>query len=225
MCELKAMLSVLISPKATFERIRDEGGHFVLPFLAVLLIAVVTILLNMPLLEYQAGQFGQMEVPGAEPIDPQASLVFMVIGGAVAAVAGSAIAVFLGGLLLMIINLVVRGEAKYMELVKVALFSSIPGLIQGLIFAGMTHVMNPADIMTMTFSLADLVSFENGFLRGLAALFNPFSLWGLALMVIGTAVMARQKTKRVAVWLIAGWLLLRLASLWFASLFSAFGTM
>lgn len=221
---MKAMFSVLLSPKATFERIRDQGGHFVAPFIAILLIAAVSVLLTVPLLEHQLEQAMEQAAGGTE-VDAAAGMMIVVATAVVGGLFGTAASIFIGGLLLMLVNLVVRGEAGYMQLVKVSMFAGIPALIQGLIIGAMAQFVQPAELMSMTFSLADLLDSSGGFLRGLLQLVNPFTLWGLGLMVIGTAVMARQPVKRTAVWLIAGWLVIRLIFVWIGTLFGEIGTM
>lgn len=208
---MKALLSVLVSPKATFERIRDQGGHFAAPFVTVLIVAALTVLLTLPLVMDQIEQ--AQETAGAV-MDETITKAIAVTSAFLSGVAGTAASIFITGALLMIVNLIVRGEATYMQLAKVAMFSGVPGLLNGLLIGVLVQVMNPADAIGITISLADLVPDASGFLRGLAALANPFTLWGLALMVIGTAVMARKETKRVAVWLIAGWLLIHLVFIW-----------
>lgn len=219
--KLKAILTVLVSPTKTFERIRDEGKHFVLPFIIVLLGAILVFYLSLPLVEYTSELVATPEdVEFA--LDEGVTKAIVTVTGLLGALIGTAISIFVGGLLLLLINLIARGEAKYMQLVKVALFAGIPGLLQGLLFGILLQFMDPADTMNFNLSLGAFVDPSNVFVHGLANLFNPFVLWGLALMVIGTAVMGRRPVKQVAVWLVGGWLLLRLVGIWFSSLFSGF---
>lgn len=220
---MNAMLSVLVSPKATFERIRDQGGHFAAPFIMVLLISALIVLLSYPVIEYELSQTPGLQ--GENAPDMAVSMTFIVITSLVTALIGSAASLFITGLLLMLVNLVVRGEAKYMQLVKVAIFASIPSLLQGLLTGLLFQFMDPADAMNIRFSLADLLDAPSGFVAGLANLVNPFLIWGLAIMVIGTAVMGRKNTKSVAVWLLSGWLVLRLAGIWIGTLFSGLTSM
>jgi hypothetical protein len=219
---MKALLTVLVSPRATFERIRDQGGHFAAPFVTVLVVAALTVLLTMPLVMHQLEQAGNEM---AAVMDDAVVKSVTIASSYVTAVLAQAVSIFIAGLLLMIINLIVRGEAGYMQLVKVALFSGVPGLINGLLVGVLVRVMGPADAMGVSISLADALPETEGFLRGLAALVNPFTIWGLALMVIGTAVMARKPTKQVGVWLVSGWLLLQLLFIWIGSAFGAFSNL
>lgn len=216
---MKAIFTVLFSPTQTFERIRGEGKHFALPFIFVLLLSALTFVLGIPLIEYQAELMAPVDGTGAG-FDEGAAVTVMTVTGIVGTLIGVAFSIFFGGLLLLLINLIVRGEAKYMQLVKVALFAGIPNLLQGLLFGIMTRFMEPAAALKLNFSLAAFFDSSSGFLFGLASMINPFTLWALALMVIGTAVMGRKPTKQVAVWLVAGWLLLQLVGIWFSTLFS-----
>lgn len=216
---MKALFTVLVSPTKTFERIRDEGKHFVLPLILVLLVSMLTFVLSMPLIEYQAELVSPPEGVDAG-FDAETMKTITTVTGAIGVLIGVVISIFVGGLLLLLINLIVRGEAKYMQLVKVAMFASVPGLLLGLLQSIMIRFMDPADALSLNFSLGAFVDPSSGFLFGLANLINPFVIWGLAIMVIGTAVMGRRPVKQVASWLIAGWLLLRLVGIWLGTLFS-----
>lgn len=209
----------------TFERIRDQGGHFVVPFLLIVALGIVTALLNLPLLDYQAEQLGS----SGQAIDPSINAEMIKTITRITAVVTPAFVysaiIFISGLLLMLVNLVVRGEAKYMQLVKVALFSCIPGLLSGLLAAVLVQTMGPAAAADLHFSLAAFMEDRTGFAYGLVSLVNPFVIWSLAITVIGTAVMARKPTKQVAVWLLGGWFVLQLITIWLGVLVSGLAGM
>jgi len=201
-----AFLNVLHSPKQTFERIRDNGGAFLIPFILLIVISIVGAFLALPAIEKQAEEqaLTQPEV-SAETFKTVAVVSSMVMTPIMIA-AG----VFITGLLLMLVNLIVRGEAKYMGLVKVAILSSIPSLIHSLITGVLARTADVSNINELTISLGAFLEQKSGFLFGLASIVNPFGIWSLAIMVIGTAVMARKRTSTVAIWIIGGYLLINI---------------
>ena len=202
---MKEIFSVLTSPKATFESIRERGGAFAIPFIFLLVGTLLALFLQLPVIE---ANFDASLLPDGTDVEAakQVSLIIGIIF-AVIIMAGT---VFVSGLLLMLVNLVIRGEAKYMQLVKVAVLSSMPGLLSQFLIGILARTMDANTVSGINLSLGALFEDRSGFLYALANLVNPFDLWGLAIMAIGTAVMARRATKRAAVWVVGGWIVISL---------------
>ncbi len=214
---MKNLLTVLFSPTAAFEKLREKGG-WAAGFVAVLLLSIVSVWLIWPLTEkMMREQFAKTNTPGNIDQIINISHYTTLLGGAF----GVAVKIFVVALLLLLVNLIVRGEAKYMQLVKVSTFSSVPGLISGLLTGIMARTTDASSIQDLSISLAAFISNKSGFLYGAASLLNPFSIWGLVLMIIGTAVMARKSKSSVAVWIVLGWLVFGLIGAWTGSMFSA----
>src|SRR5690606_22812232 len=130
-----------------------------------------------------------------EGLDSEALRTVSLIIGFVGSLIGVVISVFITALLLQLVNLIVRGDAKYMQLVKVAVLSYMPNLIHGILIGVLSRTMDPASASKISFSLAAFVEQDTGFAYLFASIFNPFGLWGLGIMVIGTAVMARKSVR------------------------------
>lgn len=203
---MNTIISMLHSPTRTFETIRERGGGFTLPFILTLVIMALGMILQFPLIEKEILQ-QDLTTTGVEEGVLLAITKVFAVGGALFM---SALTVFLGGLLLLLVNLIVRGEATYWQLVKVAVYAGIPGWINVLLSGLLARFSNAQNINELTISAAVLLEKKEGFLYGLMSMINPFSLWGLALMIIGTAVMARRASTSVAVWIIAGWVVIGL---------------
>ena len=198
-----SILNVLVSPKLTFEKIRENGGAFVIPFIVLLVGTLIAVFLQIPVIE---AQFDKMEPqPG---VDLEAVKSVGIIFGVISAPIFVAISVFFIALLLMLVNMIVRGEAKYMSLVKVSVLAQFPALISALLLGVLAQTMDPDTASGIKFSLAALMENGTGFVHGLLNLINPFGLWGLAIMVIGSAAMMRKSGKQVAVWIIGGWIVI-----------------
>lgn len=121
--------------------------------------------------------------------------------------------VFLSGLVYLLLNLIVRGEAKYMQLVTMVTFAMLPSTIGGLITAILVYTTGAASLTEISLSLGALVADKESMLYHLLSIVNPFSLWGLALYVVGSSVMMNRPRKTVGIWIIGVWLIISLGSL------------
>jgi len=134
------------------------------------------------------------------------------------------ISMFFGGLLLYLLNLIVRGEAGYMQLSKTSLYSLLPGVIGGLLQTGLAvwlEAKTPYDVMLTG---GALFAEKSGMPFYFASSFiDPFGWWSLALLTIGAAVMMRKPVRTVAYWTVGAWLLVRLGTAVSASLATTFG--
>lgn len=198
---MKNLVKVLFSPTETFERLRNKGG-WIAAFIALAILAVINIWLQMPLVEKL--QNAELEKAGAA-VTEQVVMITKLVSYIVAPIS-VAIAMFITALLLLLVNLVVRGEALYMQLAKVALFASVPTAISSLLAGLMIRITDADSMEDVQFSLGALVPDKQGLLYELANIVNPFRIWLLVLLIIGTAVMARKPRANIALWIIIGWL-------------------
>jgi len=211
-----AIFHVLISPAAAFERLRDRGGWAVALVLMTLLSAVTTYL-QWPLIEKEMlAQFDAQQVPlGAGELD--LALTFARVGAWITAAVMPAFLMFFVGLLLFLLNMIVRGEGSYMQLSKVSLYSMIPGLLGGLLTVGLATALGADGVTDVMLNGGVLFSEKTGFLFTLASsVLDPFGIWSLVLTVIGASVMMRKPAKSVAFWIVGVWLLVRLGTSLFA---------
>ena len=96
----------------------------------------------------------------------------------------SLVTLFFSGLLFMLLNLMVRGEAKYMQLVTVAAFASLPGMIDGILTAILLKVTNAHAINDISLSLGAFIQDKGSILFKALSIINPFSIWTLVLYII-----------------------------------------
>ncbi|WP_199615319.1 YIP1 family protein [Paenibacillus alkalitolerans] len=206
------LFTIIASPAKTFERLRDKGG-WVLPFVALTVLSVILMYIQWPLLQrLMEEQIANSQQPMTEEQINMGKMFGQISAYAGAAIA-PAISMFLGGLLLLLVNLIVRGEATYMQLAKVSLFSSVPAYIGGIITAVMALTLNPDSLYDIMLTGGAFFDEKKGFLFGAASnILDPFGLWSLALLIIGTSVMTRRSKAAAGIWIALGWLVVKLVS-------------
>lgn len=207
-----AIFQAMISPREAFEKLRERGG-WVLGLILVCLLTAATIYVQWPLLEQS--MIIEMERTGEAISEDNLELVMLMakaagwFGGLIAPV----FSMFFVGLLLFFLNLILRGEATYMQLAKVALSALLPGIAAGLLTAALAASAGAKSVLDVTLTGGAFFAEKSGFLFTLVtAVVDPFGWWGLALLVIGSSVMMRKRSKAVAVWIVGVWLLMRVGS-------------
>jgi len=211
---MNSLVHVLVSPNVTFNRFRERGG-WLLPLLGIVVFSMVAVWLQMPLTMKTAEKLLQ-----DQPLPPNMTMEQMLnlnrVMGTVMAVLLPVLFVFLGALVLMIVNLFIRGNATYMQLAKVALLAYVPWLISGLISGILIRTMDVASPYDVMLNATVLLAEKRGILFQLLSLVDPFRIWMLVLAIIGTAVVAGKSKKSVWPWLTAIWLLVSFFSIFFA---------
>lgn len=212
MSYLSNLLTIFVSPVDTFKRVKSSKLAWLFPFVLLVIISLISSYFQMPAVEQTAlDQFKAQ--PSINPADYDMYMQSMRVMTWVMAPLTVAIMVFLAGVLYLLLNLIVRGEAKYMQLITMVTFAMLPGMIGGLISAILIYTTGAASITDISLSLGALVADKNSMLFHLLSLVNPFSLWGLALYVIGSSVMMERPRKTVGIWIIGTWLIISVGSL------------
>lgn len=120
---------------------------------------------------------------------------------------------FITGLLLMLLNLVVRGEGKYMQFVSVAALSAMPGVVGSIIASVVARAAGAQSMTDVSLSLGAFITDKSSALYHWLSIINPFSLWSLFLYVVGASVMMKRPRKTVGTWIVIAWLLLSVVSI------------
>ncbi|ARU61383.1 hypothetical protein CBW65_10500 [Tumebacillus avium] len=201
------ILGVLTQPAAAFERLRGKGG-WVLTLLVLTALSVLGVWLQQDaMLGTVEQELIKLEEQGQampDSVRDIASATAVIIGYVTAALS-MVLTMFVGGLLLLLVNLFVRGEATYMQLAKVALFSYIPTVI-GVLLTGIIAFATGATTMyDVSLTAGAFVSDKSSMLFVLGQMINPFAIWSLVLVIIGTSVMTRKGRGSVAPWIVIGW--------------------
>lgn len=207
-----ALFRVLWSPKETFESLREKGG-WVLALIVLSVLSAVVAFFQWPFVEQMLrDQFEAMpqEMP-AEMIDM--SLNFSKYSAWVGGAAAPALTMFFVGLLLYLLNLILRGEGTYMQFAKTSLYSYVPSLIGSLVATGLLYAADARTYYDMELTGGAFFEDKTGYAYAFAASFlDPFGIWSLAVLIIGAAVMMRRPMKKAALWIGGAWVLIRLGS-------------
>jgi hypothetical protein len=205
---MSTMLSMLHSPTKTFEYIRERGGSFTIPLITLMVISLLAIILQIPMIE-RAIDAQEVDL-GESGMSTETVKQIAVYSAVILAPVAVPAAAFFCGLILLLLNLIVRGEATYMQLVKVYLFSLIPNVISSILTGIMVRNSDADSAKDILFSLGALFQEKEGFLFGLANIINPFSIWSIAITIIGAAVMMRRPIRTVGIWIGGVWLVIQL---------------
>lgn len=209
---MMSLLQVLWSPKATFERLREQGG-WVLALIVLTVLTVGITFLQWPFVEkVMLDQFAAM--PQEMPEDMlEATMNISKYTAWIGAAFTPALTMFFVGLLLYLLNMILRGEGTYMQFAKAALYSYVPSVIGAIVTTGLLYAANARSYYDMELTGGAFFEEKTGYLYGFAASFlDPFGIWSLAVLIIGAAVMMRRPAKKAALWIGGAWLLVRLGA-------------
>lgn len=185
------LVRVLFSPTEVFERLREKPVWFV-PALA--LSVLITILNYLALPFRMASMAPQLAKAAAQ--NPNAPAQIEKIQQI--AVFASPIFVLLlllvvAGVLWLLVMLLAGGDGKYKTLLSVATYTALPSLllqVAGLVvlkMKGVESVSSPLDLQP-PLGLNLIAPNVSGFLSGILAGINPFTIWGMVLTAIGIHV-------------------------------------
>ncbi|WMT41282.1 YIP1 family protein [Paenibacillus sp. D2_2] len=209
---MKELFTIFVSPESTFQRLKSSKLAWLTCMIVLMVLSCLVIYLQMPILE-QTVLNGLKSNPQLSSDSYDAVLAVSRITSYVMAAFSVALLMFLGGLLFMLLNLIVRGEAKYMQLVTVAAFAALPGMINGILTGVLLKVANAQTLTDISISLGAFVQDKGSFLYKALSVINPFGIWTLILYIIGASVMMNRPKKQVAVWIIIFWLIISFGSL------------
>ncbi|AZS13318.1 YIP1 family protein [Paenibacillus lutimineralis] len=206
------LFTIFVSPEITFQRLKSSKLAWLTCMIVLIVLSCLVVYLQMPIIE--------QTVLDSLKSNPQISsdaydsvLAGSRITSYVMAVLSIVMLLFVGGLLFMLLNLIVRGEAKYMQLVTVAAFSALPGMINGILTGILLKIANAQTLTDVSISLGAFIQDKGSLLYKMLSVINPFSIWTLILYIIGASVMMNRPKKQVAVWIVITWLIFSFGSL------------
>jgi hypothetical protein len=218
--EMKALFSVIYKPYATFVSLRHNRA-WAAPVGVLVALSLAAALLQLPTvvrdslnaLKY-AVAIGEISPLHYDEAMQTSVTVFSTLGGAVLAIP---LQVFLGALALMLVNMLVRGTATYGDMVNVALYASVPGVIGNLII-GFAALIMKADSLSEVMPDASIFVEHRDSLLGLAlGQIHPFSCWSVCLLIVGLHVMCKKPWPLIGLLVLCGWigLSIGMASMYF----------
>jgi hypothetical protein len=201
---LTDLVTVLFSPSAVFERVR-ERPKFLVPALALAVVVVVLAYLTMPF--SRAAMAEQMARVAQQ--NPQAAgqmAKFQSVGLVVGPIIFLIILAIWAGVLWLLVMLFAGGEAKYRTLLSIVTYTAVPSLLLQvaglavLYMKGVGAVTSPADLRP-ALGLNLLAPSLGGFAGAVLGGINPFSIWSMILTAIGIQI--THKTSKGAAYTVA----------------------
>lgn len=203
---MRNLLTIFTSPRETFERIRDKKVAWILPMILTMICGVVNVALQMPYSKELSRQL-LLKSGNMSPEQVEQTIDFTANLGYVTIIVGTIFMVFFVALLLLLLNLIVRGEGKYLQFANVAAYASLPSVIGGLLTIVLVVLTDARAVTDVTISLAAFMPEKTGTMYYVLSLINPFTIWGLYLYIVGAGTMMKRPLKKVAVWIVAVWLI------------------
>lgn len=191
------LVRVLFSPGEVFGRVKEQP-RILAPLLAVLAVQVGVSALTLPYV--RAAMRAQMAAQPAGAQTPAAAETFAVFGTLIGAPVSVALILLIAAFLLWVAVSVLGGDGQFRHLFAVTIYGFVPGLLLQLaglaVLAmrggeGITSMQDLQPSLGLDLFLAPIMElgpFVRAFLRSV----NPFSIWGVVLVVIGI-----QKTHNV----------------------------
>ncbi|HZW82887.1 MAG TPA: YIP1 family protein [Candidatus Deferrimicrobium sp.] len=219
----QALGGVITSPGTTFEKLAQVPMTWKPSLLLVLIAAVFSVPFYSKFFEYSSlvvkKTLNTSQIPAGTDVNQMLNTGATV--ATISALVGTVLSIFLVPIvvagLLKLLNFVMGEEAKFSQLWTVTIFSRVPALL-GLLLGNLLLLTASGDNLVTTFmlktSLANLVpiSAVPPYLFMLLVNLDLFSLWGIALTVIGTAKVFRVKAAKVGVVVFGLWLVYVLIS-------------
>lgn len=215
----KRFLGVLVSPGKTFKAI-GEDPRILIPGIIFIVISALLTALIIPETQELTKMLMQKN-PQMTPDMIEKSVKWAGIGAVFSAIFGIPIIWLIQAGLLALYNQLSIGQATFKQLFAVAIFSSIPSLINSVLVVGLTKVMGAKSMLSIKTSLALLLppGQDSGFLYNFLNAANLFTIWVLVLISIGGGVMMNKDAKKVGIYIFALWLAFILISSIFATKF------
>lgn len=206
---MKNLFTMFVSPENTFQRVKSNSHiSWLFAMIVLMILTVISTYLLMPITEIIL-----KSNPHITPEMYESRRTLNMISTYISVSLQPAMMIFLGGLLFMLLNLIVRGEAKYMQLVTLVAYALLPGAVGGLLLGILLFATDAQALTDVTISLGVLVQDKEGILYKALSIIDPFSIWTLILYVIGSSVMMNRPKKQVGVWIIIVWFIFKFGSL------------
>lgn len=203
-------------PRDTFAII-GEKPRWVSPLIIVSLVSFLCTLATIPKLKEYTAYTLELQAQAAPEIANAAATDMIVNAAVIAALIGSlvmpAILCLLYAGLLKLFNLFTGEPAQFRQFFAVTVYSYFPILI-GAVVASIMVIISPAshleEVSTSLYLL--FPPGTKGFVATLARQVDPFYLWGLVLMALGSSVISRARFTSYVIYLLGIWLLFALGS-------------
>jgi uncharacterized membrane protein len=213
-------LRVFHAPSETFEAVsrRATWADWLVPTVVVLALTMASIQVTWPVLARMQSAAVEERLKGMpeeqrQQVAAQMAAVGRISGLVMVPVTGLAVLFVAGGILLLVANTVLDGQARYRQMLALWAYSSLVGIVGLVVRTPLVLAKDTAMIYT---GLGVLMSEEalKTFLGRVVAGIDLFLVWQACLVAIGLGVLSGSSTRRAALpvlllWVI--WLLIQAA--------------
>lgn len=208
---------VIVSPSRAFQTIKEEPGFLIPAAIFLVIMVAATLLIGPETRQYTIELLTKQGTPSSQ-ID--AGLKMMLPMAVIGVLISYPILWLLQALVLLIYNQIALGEGKFKQLFAVAVFSSVPTVIHQIIASGLIKAMGVNAAMQVNTSLAVLLGSDNQtFLYRFLAYFDLFTIWGLALLTLGGAIVMNKSVKGIGLYILVLWIILAVGMAFLGGLF------
>lgn len=208
---------VIVSPSRAFQAVKEEPG-FLIPAAIFLVIMIAATLLTGP--ETRQFTVELMTKQGVPSSQIDASLKMMLPMAVIGVIISYPILWLLQAVVLLIYNQIALGEGKFKQLFGVAVLSSLPTVIHQIIATGLIKAVGMKAAMQVNTSLALLLGSDNQtFIYRFLAYFDLFTIWGLALLALGGAIVMNKGVKGIGLYILVLWIVLAVGMAFLGGLF------
>ncbi len=199
-------LKVLTAPGEAF-RVIVADPRILWPGLVIISISLLLAILAIPeFKQYTA----ETLVASGKSLDQVALAMKIVVPGALVGTILAMPMVWLAQAgILALYNQFSVGEARFKQLLAVAIFSGVPSIIKSVISTGLIKTMGYKAALQVSTSLALFLgtASQTSFLYRLLGQIELFSIWGLVLLILGSSLAMKKKVKGLAIYLATIWLI------------------
>ncbi|HOQ10309.1 MAG TPA: YIP1 family protein [Syntrophomonadaceae bacterium] len=210
------IVGILFNPRLAFADI-EKQTKWVPPLLIIMAVSFLCSLASVSKLKEYTRYTLELQAQNIPELANEATMAMAVNSAAVFALIGSmlspVVVCLLCAGLLKLFNLFAGEPARFRQFFAVTVYSYFPLLI-GSVIAAIMIVMSPAthleEVSTSLYLLFPPGS--KGFAASLARQVDPFYLWSLGLMALGSSVISRVQFRTYAAYVFAIWLIFALGT-------------
>lgn len=198
-------LKVLTAPGEAFQAIVDDP-RILWPGLIIIAISLLLIILAIP--ETKQFTAETLVASGQSPDQIALAMKFVVPGALIGTVLAMPMVWLFEAAILALYNQFSVGEARFKQLLAVAIFAGVPSIIKAVISTGLIKTMGYKAALQVSTSLAVFLGTANqtSFLYRLLGQIDLFSIWGLVLLILGGSLAMKKRVGGLAVYSGTIWL-------------------
>jgi hypothetical protein len=189
---MNTLFDIIVSPVKTFNQLKTEEKFPVVPFVILLVLALVTAILMVPVnakvIELTMSKMSLPEKQMDMAIQMAHTMRYLSVIGGIIMYAGM---LFLQALILFVIALLFKTQLGYIKALRLIIYCSIVLIIGELVnvvlvyFKGVDNIENMYGIMLTGANLLTSVESAGSALYLFLSYINPFQLWFVVLLALG----------------------------------------